>query len=183
MLLLFLLLVLAAPRLLAVADLVYSCTSQCPFSTLESAMMEDEGNQYNLWTTFHHPRGAFPQYLAVNYIVNNSFSNDTNRVTYLWTSNSIYFVIPPQVFGFLSLFLGVLDHDHIGSVNLTIPEECSCFNDFYEKERDNARYNYLEVLTEKVCWVFKSCGYFYLFCTCLQSYYSAVHPNSRTCTF
>ena len=76
--------------------------------------------------------------------------------TYLWTSNSIYFVVPPQVFAFLSLFLGVLDNDHIGSVALTIPDNCSCWLEVgYQTEHSCASLNYLEVLTEKVYICFK----------------------------
>lgn len=129
------------------------CIAKCPFWTLEQAMRTEE-NQYNIWTTFHHPRKALPQLVVVKYVVNNpDFYSSNGCDTYIWTSNSIYFVIRPQVFGLLSIFLGVLDSDHTGRVQLNIPENCSCWINTttrYEKDDDNATLNYLEVLTEKV---------------------------------
>lgn len=131
---------------------ICECATNCPFLSIESAMSQGE-NQYKLYTTFHHPREAFPQLVVVRYTVNNTMSdcsNDLNCNTYIWTSNSIYLVIRPQVIGLLSLFLGVLDDDHTGCVNLTIPEECACWLEFYEEAGDRATLNHLEVLTEKV---------------------------------
>ena len=130
------------------------CVTQCNFLTLEKAMKEDL-NQYKLWTTFHHPREAFPQLLVVKYFANMTDNNTAcNNDTYLWSSNAIYFVVPPHIFGLLSLFLGILDKYHTGSVNLTIPDECACWldKDLYFTDSNNSTLNYLEVLTEKV-WV------------------------------
>jgi hypothetical protein len=130
------------------------CVSQCNFLTLEKAMKEDL-NQYKLWTTFHHPREAFPQLLVVKYFANMTDNNTaSNNDTYLWSSNAIYFVVPPHIFGLLSLFLGVLDKYHTGSVNLTIPDECACWldKDLYYTDNNNSTLNYLEVLTEKLRW-------------------------------
>ena len=133
---------------------VCDCALNCSFATLESTMLTDD-NQYRLWTTFHHPRKAFPQLLVVTYYTEHSFfmdsDNETTKATYLWTSNSIYFVVPPQVFGLLTLFIGVLDNDHTGSVDITIPDNCSCWLSVPYITADNdATLNYLEVLTEKV---------------------------------
>lgn len=130
---------------------VCGCASECPFSTLEMAMNTGQ-NQYKLYTTFHHPRGAFPQMVLVRYALNDTYdcSVDLNCTTYIWTSNSIYLVIRPHVFGLLTLFLGLLDNDHTGCVNLTIPEKCKCWLYNYETEDENSTLNYLEVLTEKV---------------------------------
>ena len=132
---------------------VQDCIAECPFSMLEGAMYEEE-NQLKLWTTFHHPRGALPHYLVVNYSANVTSDHEyynTNE-TYLWTSNSIYLIIPPHTFGFLSLFMGMLDEDHIGEVFLTLPEQCSCWlnGDLYCTDRENSKLNYMEILTEKV---------------------------------
>lgn len=132
---------------------VCSCAAECPFTTLESAMMRGE-NQYRLWTTFHNPREAFPQLVLVRYTLNNTVSDcsiNLNCDTYMWTSNAFYFVVRPQVFGLLSLFLGILDDDHTGCINLTIPEECACWLYYYQEDDSAAVLNYLEVLTEKVC--------------------------------
>ena len=133
---------------------VCGCVSDCPFSDLEKAMNGTE-NQYRLWTTFHHPREAFPHLLVVQYSTDNYSAYDT----YLWTSNAIYFVIPPHIFGLLSLFLGVLDSDHTGCVNLTIPQHCACWLEgrFYQSEDNNATLNHLEVLTERVSIVLCMC--------------------------
>ena len=139
-----------------ISEEICECISNCPFSTLDSAMNTDE-NQYKLWTAFHHPREALPQWLVVSYSTDSLPINEdaikcNNTGTYLWTSNSIYFVVPPQVFGVLTLFLGVLDDDHTGSVALTIPDNCSCWLQVeYLIENDDATLNYLEVLTERVC--------------------------------
>ena len=135
---------------------VQDCIAECPFSTLEKAMYEEE-SQLNLWIAFHHPRGALPHYLVVTYAANvtsdHEYYNKTE--TYLWTSNSVYFIIPPHVFGFLSLFMGILDEDHTGEVSLTLSEECSCWLDgsLYCTDRENSKMNYLEILTEKVMYV------------------------------
>ena len=134
---------------------VEDCIAQCPFSTLEGAMYE-EGNQLNLWIAFHHPRKSFPQYLVVTYSVNvtsdDEYCNKTDSEIYLWTSSSIYFIIPPQVFSFLSLFIGALDDVHAGETNLTLPIECSCWlnGDLYCVDERCSEMNYLEILTEKV---------------------------------
>ena len=134
---------------------VCGCALRCPFSHLEKAMMRGE-NQYKLWTTFHHPREAFPQLLVVKYSTINSDFNIS--ATYLWTSNAIYLVIPPHMFGLLSLFLGVLDGDHTGRVNLTLPENCSCWlKEQYQSKDDYATLNRLEVLTEKVSYCLQLC--------------------------
>ena len=133
---------------------VCECIANCPFSTLEAAMNE-KNNQFRIWTTFHHTREAFPHFLVVNYFANEtSCSTNRTKQTYLWTSNSIYFVIPPHVFGFLSLFLGTLDDDHTGDVNLMLPKECSCWlkrNNCNDSKSEIASRNYLDVLTQKVC--------------------------------
>ena len=132
-------------------ELVQECSTNCSFSTLEGAMHEEK-NQLSLWITFHHPREAIPHYLVVNYSANaTSYHNET---IYLWTSNSIYFVIPPHVFALLSLFMGMLDDDHTGEVYLTLPQQCSCWldNDLYITNKTDSVMNYLEILTEKVCY-------------------------------
>ena len=130
---------------------ICECISNCSFRTLETEMWTAE-NQYKLWTTFHHPREAFPQLLVVRYSTNSSSGNQTcNDNVYLWTSNSIYFVVPPHVFGMLTLFLGILDDDHTGTVNLTLPDNCSCWlSSSYKTDDELSTMNYLEVLTEKV---------------------------------
>ena len=132
---------------------VEDCIAQCPFSTLEGAMNEEK-NRLNLWIAFHHPRKSFPQYLAVKYSADvtsdDEYYNKTE--TYLWTSNSIYFIIPPHVFSFLSLFIGALDDVHAGETKLTLPEQCSCWlnGDLYCIETRCSETNYIEILTEKV---------------------------------
>lgn len=137
-------------------EIVQECIAECPFSTLEGAMYEEE-NRQNLWTTFHHPRGALPQYLVVTYSANvtNDYEYYNITETYLWTSNSVYFIVPPHVFGFLSLFMGILDEDHTGKVSLTIPEGCICWlnGSLYFTDREKSMMNYLEILTEKVMYV------------------------------
>ena len=127
-------------------ELVQECIANCSFSTLEGAMYEEE-NHLSLWITFHHPREALPHYLVVKY------STNANKTIYLWTSNSIYFVIPPHVFALLSLFMGMLDDDHTGEVNLTLPQQCNCWleKDVYITNKKGSVMNYLEILTEKVC--------------------------------
>lgn len=122
------------------------CIFQCPFDVLEDAM-QNGTNQYKIWSTFHHPREALPLVLSVTYR-----AHDRSDV-YLWTSNTIYFVITPQVFGLLSLFLGYLDDDHTGCLDLELPNNCSCWlvDDIYQEDDNKAIFNYLEVLTEKVC--------------------------------
>ena len=133
------------------SDAVCGCIAQCSFSALENAMKTDE-NQYNLWTAFHLRGKAFPRLLAVIYKANIT-ANDTITTThsdiYLWTLNSIYFVIPPDSFGFLSLYMGALSDEHSGCVHLTIPEECSCWLQPELYSADPTQ-NYLEVLTDKV---------------------------------
>ena len=139
-------------------ELVQECITSCPFSTLERAMYEEE-NHLNIWNAFHHPREALPQYLVVNYLTNATSHHELynnkeyNNTIYLWTSNSIYFVIPPHMFAFISLFLGMLDDDHTGEVHLTLPENCSCWLNgcLYFTDFANSTMNYLEILTEKVC--------------------------------
>ena len=137
-------------------EIVQECIAECPFSMLEGAMYEEE-NQLNLWTTFHHPRAALPHYLVVKYSANVTIDHEyyNTTETYLWTANSVYFIIPHHVFGFLSLFMGILDKDHIGEVSLTLPEKCSCWldGDLYFTNRENSKLNYLEILTEKVMYV------------------------------
>lgn len=131
---------------------VEACTEKCPFSTLEGEMLKEE-NRLKLWTTFHHPREAFPHFLVVKYSnVSSDHEYHNTTETYLWTSNSIYFVIPPHVFGLLSLFLGMLDDDHTGEVHLTLPQQCSCWldGDMYFKDRNGSVMNHLEILTEVV---------------------------------
>ena len=134
-------------------EIVQECIGECPFSTLEGAMSK-EGNQLNLWIAFHHPRAALPHYLVVTYSANVTSDHDyyNTTETYLWTANSVYFIIPRHVFGFLSLFLGILDKDHTGEVSLTLPEQCSCWlnGSLYFTNRESSTMNYLEILTEKV---------------------------------
>ena len=93
----------------------------------------------------------------VKYSTNNSDFNIS--ATYLWTSNAIYLVFPPHMFVLLSLFLGVLDGDHTGCVNLTIPDNCSCWlkKQYYQSEDNHATLNRLEVLTEKVSYCLQLC--------------------------
>ena len=128
--------------------MVEECIEKCPFSTLEGEMLKED-NRLKLWTTFHHPREAFPHFLVVNYMAVGS----DEKETYLWTSNSIYFVIPPHVFGLVSLFLGMLDNDHTGEVDLILHENCSCWLDgfMYFENREDSLMNHLEILTEMVC--------------------------------
>ena len=137
-------------------EIVQDCIAECSFSTLERAMYEEE-NHLNLWIAFHHPRGALPLFLVVNYSANVTSDHDyyNTTETYLWTSNSVYLIIPPHVFGFLSLFMGILDEDHRGEVSLTLPEQCSCWlnSSLYCTERENSKLNYMEILTEKVMYV------------------------------
>ena len=101
-----------------ITESVDDCIAQCPFSTIEGAMNE-EGNQLNLWIAFHHPRRSFPQYLVVKYSANVTSDDEyyNKMETYLWTSNSIYFIIPPHVF---SSFCGVT-HVFIVACNLALP--------------------------------------------------------------
>ena len=125
---------------------VDDCAKLCPFSTFEEAI-KTEPNRYKLWTAFHYPREFFPQLLVVSYSLNVSDNNTAYNIndTYL---NTIYLVFPLHMF---SLFLGVLDKQHRGEVNLTLPCECTCWLEveFYTNS-DNSTLNYLEVLTEKV---------------------------------
>ena len=143
-------------------DSTEDCAKLCPFLMLEEAM-RTEPNHYRLWTAFHPPREAFPQLLVVHYDVTDNHTRYNMTDTYLWSSNAIYFVIPPHIFGLLSLFLGVLDEFHTGEVYLTLPCECACWLEVDKyNESDNSTLvdchtddnmttlNYLEVLTEKV---------------------------------
>ena len=134
-------------------ETVQYCIRQCPFPILERAMNNEE-NGLKVWTAFHHPRKALPVFLVVKYS-GNVFSDHEfykKNETYLWTSNSIYFAIPPHVFGFISLFVGILDEDHTGEVHLILPLLCSCWlnGSMYFIDNDCSVMNYLEILTEKV---------------------------------
>ena len=134
-------------------ETVQNCISNCSFPILEDAM-NSKTNGLKVWTTFHHPRKALPVYLVVKYSVYVRSDHEfyKKNETYLWTSNSIYFAIPPHVFGFISLFVGILDDDHTGEVHLTLPSWCSCWlnGSIYYTEKECSVMNYLEILTEKV---------------------------------
>ena len=132
-------------------ETVQKCITDCPFANLEEAMNNASENGLKVWTAFHHPRKALPVYLVVKYWAYDASGHKIYE-TYLWTSNSIYFAIPPHVFGFISLFVGILDYDHTGEVDLTLPLRCSCWlnGSMYFTEKECSVMNYLEILTEKV---------------------------------
>ena len=75
--------------------------SECYQTLVESAIRVND-NMFSLLQTFSPPNDRSPIFVIVEY----KFENSSTKLTYFWTLKSSFFVIPLQIFQFMSLFFG-----------------------------------------------------------------------------
>ena len=117
-----------------------NCTTD--YEILEKAVLDNRDNVYKLMTTFFPPHVDSPLYVNVTY----DFS--TEKISYIWTTVSMYLKIHPRFIRYLSLFFCYGDDERIVELELQLPEECS---ELANNTRSNAS-NFLFVLTHRVSW-------------------------------
>ena len=99
--------------------------SEC-YQTLVKNIVHDNDNIFSLLQTFFPPNDHPPVFVMVEY----QFDNSNTTFTYFWTSKSSFFIIPLDIFRFLSLFFGTPVHHHV-SLTLRLPSECEEANPEY----------------------------------------------------
>ncbi|CAI8053281.1 hypothetical protein GBAR_LOCUS29142, partial [Geodia barretti] len=90
----------------------------CDYNMLEDALKEDQ-NKFLLQTTFFPPNVDSPVYVTVTY----NFS--TSSVDYVWSTATLYFILHPNIIGYLSLFFSYIERYRVVQLELNLPEECS----------------------------------------------------------
>ena len=111
--------------------------SEC-YQSLVKNVVHDNDNIFSLLQTFFPPNDHPPVFVIVEY----HFEDSNTTFTYFWTLKSSFFIVPLEIFQFLSLFFGTPAY-HSSSVSLTLPSEC-----------EEANPEYFEMLTYLV-----SCAY------------------------
>lgn len=103
-----------------------SC-SEC-YQTLVKNVVHDNDNIFSLLRTFFPPNDYPPVFVIVEY----HFEDSNTTFTYFWTLKSSFFIVPLNIFRFLSLFFGTPVH-HLNYVSLTLrlPSECEEANPEY----------------------------------------------------
>jgi hypothetical protein len=101
-----------------------SC-SEC-YQTLVKNVVHDNDNIFSLLQTFSPPNDHPPVFVIVEY----QFEDSNTTFTYFWTLKSSFFIVPLEIFQFLSLFFGTPAY-RSSSVSLTLPSECEEANPEY----------------------------------------------------
>ena len=133
---------------LASANNYSDCSTS--YSTLERALLDSKNNTYNLWIAFYPPRSAVALFVDVEYKFQNEGGIVGDTIAsrhFFWSSATFYFIQPPRVFGFTSLFFAFIPRERVQNLTLILPYDCkgikpSSKNDYEE--------NLLEVLTQRV---------------------------------
>ena len=114
-------------------DMQSNCTtvnascSEC-YESLVKNVVHDNDNIFSLLQTFFPPNDHPPVFVIVEYL----FEDSNTTLTYFWTLRSSFFIVPLEIFQFLSLFFGTPAY-HSSRVSLTLPSECEEANpDYFE---------------------------------------------------
>ena len=113
------------------------------FSVFERAVFKTNNNLFKLTTTFYPPDKDNPLYVNVTY----KFMHTSASVNYQWSSASLYHIIQPHTFGYLSLLFCYIEDNRIVDLELELPEEC---DDLTRMSYSNAN-SFLFVMTQRVC--------------------------------
>ena len=111
----------------------------CGYNDLEDALKEDQ-NKFLLQTTFFPPNVDSPVYVTVTY----NFS--TSSVDYVWSTATLYFILHPNIIGYLSLFFSYIERYRVVQLELNLPEECSSL----ASNTNSDATNFLFTLTHRV---------------------------------
>ena len=106
------------------------------YSVFENAVFKTNNNLYKFTTTFYPPDKYNPLYVNVTY----RFLDTNTTVSYQWSSASLYHIIQPRTFRYLSLLFSYIEDSRIVDLELELPGEC---------ESTDAR-DFLFVITQRV---------------------------------
>lgn len=137
------------------------CTCSTCYRSLESALLDNDGNVFNISRGFYPPYlrstignrdtefgdrayGKDPVFATIVYLFESNLSNGSsvidyeNKTIWFWAESEYYLLVPIEVFGFLSLFFGKTWF-HTTRIFLTLPSVCQ-----------NVPNKFLEFLTHRV---------------------------------
>ena len=112
------------------------------YSVLEEALFKTGNNLFKLTTTFYPPDKDNPMYVSVTY----KFLNTSESVNYRWSSASLYHVIQPHTFRYLSLLFCYIEDNRLVTLELELPEVCE---NLTQISSSNAS-NFLFIITHRV---------------------------------
>ena len=112
------------------------------YSVFERAVFETNNNLFKLTTTFYPPDKDNPLYVSVTY----KFLDMSETVNYRWSSASLYHIIQPHIFRYLSLFFCYIEDNRIVDLELELPGECE---NLTQTSYSNAS-NFLFIITHRV---------------------------------
>ena len=117
-----------------------NCTTN--YSVFERAVFKTNNNIFKLTTTFFPPDKDNPLYVSVTY----KFLDTSESVNYRWASASLYHIIHPRTFRYLSLLFCYIEDTRIVELELELPGECE---NLTQISHSNAS-NFLFVITQRV---------------------------------
>lgn len=145
------------------------CTCSTCYRSLESALLDNDGNMFNMTRAFYPPYltsleggdrsfGKEPAYATIIYWFEHPIdieSNDSqtafdnDQSIWFWGESEFYLLQPIRVFQWSSLFFGKTWF-HSVRIHLTLPTTCI-----------NASNDFLELLTHRVCMCLHICIWFF----------------------